>query len=142
MVAQAINKDRLTHPPFLTCHQLWLHFVPNRKRPPFQPLIPLSLLAITEDAGLLNHGEIPNSYYPMKINIDLKSAFLGLIAGAGILFTLGADKSSSEPGRYQVSTGQGMAVIVDTSTGQAWGYYPANFAHSRNDDNFWIAKSQ
>jgi hypothetical protein len=76
----------------------------------------------------------------MKINIDLKSAFLGLIAGAGILFTLGADKSSNEAGRYQVSTGQNMSVIIDTQTGQAWGYYPTSFAQNRNDSNFWTAK--
>lgn len=78
----------------------------------------------------------------MKTNIDLKSVFLGLIAGTGILFTLGADKSANGPGRYEVSTGQNMSVIVDTQTGQAWCYYPTSFAQNRNDNNFWTAKSQ
>ncbi len=144
MVAQAINKTTIPYPPFLACHQLWLQFqdfIQNRNIQ-FSAIDSVFIYGYMEDAGLLNHGEIPNSYHPMKINIDLKSTFLGLIAGAGILFTLGADKSSSDPGRYQISTGQSMAIIVDTSTGQAWGYYPANFSHSRNDDNFWTAKSQ
>ena len=77
----------------------------------------------------------------MKIQIDLKSLLLGLVLGAGILFTVGA--GVSEPvGRYQItavntgSGGSGAAFVVDTVTGEVWA------GEMRNDkaDAFWQKK--
>lgn len=77
----------------------------------------------------------------MKTTIDIKSATLGLIIGAAAMFAIGAGTSSNEVGRYQISAGsQGCAVMVDTTTGQAWGFQPPSTVQWRNDGAFWNAK--
>jgi hypothetical protein len=77
----------------------------------------------------------------MKIQIDLKSAVCGLIIGAAAMFVMGADSSSpNQAGRYQVSTGAGLALMVDSQTGQAWMYDSGSGPH--NDGNFFNPKSQ
>jgi hypothetical protein len=62
----------------------------------------------------------------MKINIDLKSALFGLALGSMTILAVGAANSSSSPplGRYQGAAGQGILLIVDTATGQAWALQP------------------
>jgi hypothetical protein len=62
----------------------------------------------------------------MKINIDLKSALFGLALGAMTIIAVGAENSSSSstPGRYHCAAGQGILLIVDTATGQAWALQP------------------
>jgi hypothetical protein len=79
----------------------------------------------------------------MKIQIDLKSAVCGLIVGVAAMFALGADSSSNQIGRYQVSSGgPATGIIVDTITGQAWGFQPADTSQWKNDGNFWKVKNQ
>ena len=78
----------------------------------------------------------------MKTQIDIKSALLGMMIGGLAILAIGAATSSSETGRFQVSSGQGNAIIVDTQTGQAWGYTPATTVAVRNDGNFFDKKTQ
>lgn len=79
----------------------------------------------------------------MKIQIDLKSALFGLVIGVAAMFAVGAGFSTignNDVGRYQISTGNSFAVMVDTKTGQAYGFGPISSAQYRNDGNFWDAK--
>src|ERR1044071_1384139 len=73
----------------------------------------------------------------MKIQIDIKSMLCGLVLGVATMFVLGASSVSSDQfGRYQVTTGQSASIIIDTATGRAWGFQPANTGQFRNDANF------
>jgi len=76
----------------------------------------------------------------MKTQIDIKSVLCGVVIGVLAVFAIGAATSSNENGKYQVSAGQGCSVIIDTRTGQAWGYYPASTSQYKMDANFWDAK--
>jgi hypothetical protein len=76
----------------------------------------------------------------MKAQIDMKSVLCGVALGVLAVFAIGAATSSNEIGRYQVSSGQGCSVIVDTRTGQAWGFCPPTTAQYKTDANFWDAK--
>ena len=76
----------------------------------------------------------------MKAQIDIKSALLGLFLGSTIVFTLGNATLNRDIGRYQVSSGQGTSIILDTVTGQSWGYVPLSTREVRYDDNFWDVK--
>lgn len=79
----------------------------------------------------------------MKINIDVKSALFGLVAGVIAMAAIGATSAPGENGRYQVSGGeQGCAVMVDTRTGQAWAFQPSNTSQWKRDGNFWDVKTQ
>jgi len=77
----------------------------------------------------------------MKIQIDIKSVVCGLIIGAATMFVMGADDSpSNQIGRYQISSGAGIAVMVDSKTGQAWVFNSGG--PLRNDGNFFSPKNQ
>jgi hypothetical protein len=76
----------------------------------------------------------------MKAQIDIKSVLCGVAIGVLAVFAIGAATSSNENGRYQVSTGQVTSVIVDTRTGQAWGYGPQTTSQYKSDANFWDSK--
>ncbi|MEI9963084.1 MAG: hypothetical protein WDM76_18815 [Limisphaerales bacterium] len=76
----------------------------------------------------------------MKTQIDIKSAFCGLIVGVLAMFAIGAATSTNETGRYQVAAGQNSAVIVDTATGKAWAFQPISSAQYKTDGNFWEVK--
>jgi hypothetical protein len=76
----------------------------------------------------------------MKTQIDIKSVLYGVAMGVLGVFAIGAATSSNEIGRYQVSAGQGVSVIIDTRTGQAWGYCPASTTAYKTDANFWDSK--
>jgi len=78
----------------------------------------------------------------MKTHIDLKSALLGMMIGGIAILAMGAGTSSNECGRYQISAGQGNAIIIDTKTGQAWAYTPTSTASVRNDGNFFDKKTE
>ena len=78
----------------------------------------------------------------MKTHIDIKSALLGMLIGGLAIFATGAGTAGNDNGRYQVSSGQGNAVIIDTQTGQAWAYTPATTVAIRNDGNFFDKKNQ
>jgi hypothetical protein len=73
----------------------------------------------------------------MKIQIDLKSAACGLAVGIGAMFLMGSDSGNSA-GRYQISSGNGLAFVIDTQTGQSWGYNSGS--GPRNDVNFFDPK--
>jgi hypothetical protein len=81
----------------------------------------------------------------MKIQIDIKSALCGLIIGVATMFAIGAGTSGNENGRYRgivsaspIDVDRGLALIVDTQTGKAWGVTARNNWH--NDGSFWDAK--
>lgn len=77
----------------------------------------------------------------MKLVIDTKSALLGLLAGIVTMLAIGAATSSSDTGRYQVAAGSsGFSIMVDTRTGQAWSFQPANINQWKTDENFWREK--
>lgn len=76
----------------------------------------------------------------MKTQIDLKSVLCGLAVGVLAMLVIGARTSTNEVGRYQVSSASGFAVMIDTKTGQAWGYMTASL--NRNDNQFFDAKEQ
>ncbi|MGO8838080.1 MAG: hypothetical protein ACLQAH_06090 [Limisphaerales bacterium] len=78
----------------------------------------------------------------MKIQIDIKSALLGIVVGIVAVLAIGAGTSSNEVGRYQISTTPNFAIIIDTKTGQAWGsiYTQTSNSSIRNDPNFFDTK--
>jgi hypothetical protein len=49
-----------------------------------------------------------------------KQLIIGILIGIVTTIALGALEKGANVGRYQVSTGTGLAVIVDTATGQSW----------------------
>ncbi len=75
-----------------------------------------------------------------QMQIDLKSALLGMTSGILAMLAIGAATSPEESGRYQVSAGQSVTVILDTKTGRAWGYAPVNTTQFRSDSNFFDPK--
>ncbi len=84
----------------------------------------------------------------MKIQIDLKSAAIGLLIGAAAMFTLGDATQPSDNGRYQCSTAMDASgnaaayFIVDTRTGQAWAVTQSPQIRHDDGDKFWTAKNQ
>ncbi len=77
----------------------------------------------------------------MKTSIDIKSVLLGSFVGIAAMFVIGAGGTSSN-GRYQVVTGNsangsGVAIMVDTQTGKAWG---ADIQKDWQSGGFWDAK--
>jgi hypothetical protein len=76
----------------------------------------------------------------MKAQIDIKSVLCGVAIGVLAVCAIGAATSSNDVGRYTVSAGQTSAVILDTKTGQAWGFFPQNTSQNRMDGSFWDAK--
>lgn len=51
---------------------------------------------------------------------SIKDILLGVLLCAVIVLCVAAAESRSG-GRYQISTGQGYAFVIDTETGQVWG---------------------
>lgn len=79
----------------------------------------------------------------MKITLDIKSLLLGVTLGVVALFVTGAGLDSNEQaGKYQAATDAGFCIIVDTSTGQAWGANLASPApgYQRVAPGFWERK--
>ena len=78
----------------------------------------------------------------MKMQIDLKSAAVGLVLGAVAMFCMGDAVTGQNP-RYQVSAGYGFVAIIDTQTGEVWGQ-PANTDGEGVErlGRFWNAKNQ
>ena len=80
----------------------------------------------------------------MKIQIDLKSALLGITVGVLGMFALGAGTSSNPTGKYQIAAAAApngvVFSVVDTQTGEVWGADSvANWGSSKGD-RFWGAK--
>jgi hypothetical protein len=79
----------------------------------------------------------------MKLNIDMKSAAVGLALGILAMFVIGAGESeSSKAAHYQVSTGPDLICIVDTQTGQAWAIRPAGTSITGAPMGFFEKKSR
>ena len=57
----------------------------------------------------------------MKIKFDLKSAFYALALGILAMLAIAASQPAHPMVRYQTAAGAGFFIIVDSSTGQAWG---------------------
>lgn len=80
----------------------------------------------------------------MKIQIDIKSAIIGLALGISAIFCLGSETSSNPVGKYQVQTGvsngMGFGIIIDTQTGEAWGMLLGKDWSSNKSGQFWDAK--
>ena len=67
----------------------------------------------------------------------MKRAIFGLVLGALALLAMGSG-GSSPSGRYAVSGGSGVVVILDTATGKAWA---ANLSTLNGAQaGFWDAK--
>ena len=56
----------------------------------------------------------------MKTQINLKSAFYGLVVGILATLAIGAETNSNEAGRYQIATEGNVAFVIDTKTGKVW----------------------
>jgi hypothetical protein len=80
----------------------------------------------------------------MKIQIDLKSAFCGLFAGAAIILCVGAGTSSNPVGKYQIVAAAApngtIFALVDTQTGEAWGADSVSNWGDAKAGVFWGAK--
>ena len=55
------------------------------------------------------------------MKLHLKSFGLGAALAATVFLAVAATQPSDHEGRYQVSVGSGLAIIIDTETGRAWG---------------------
>ena len=80
----------------------------------------------------------------MKTQIDIKSVLCGVAIGVLAIFAIGAGTSSNPVGKYQVTgfgngTGGWLAVMVDTQTGESWGYDFSRGGVSKSE-KFWDAK--
>ena len=86
--------------------------------------------------------EIKQADQIMKIQIDLKSAAIGLIIGTTAMFILGDATRPNEIGRYQVSSAREFVTIIDTQTGEAWGLQTSTAGENGKEGNgkFWDPK--
>ena len=82
----------------------------------------------------------------MTIQIELKSAVCGLLAGVAIMLCIGAGTSSNPTGKFQImgaSDGNGaLFTVLDTQTGEVWGTDSAKNWSSDYDKwaDFWKPK--
>lgn len=76
------------------------------------------------------------------MNIDFKSALFGLAFGVIAMLAVGAADPSSDPslGRYHCAAGQGILLIVDTATGQAWALQPGGVSITGAPAGFFESK--
>lgn len=79
----------------------------------------------------------------MKLNIDIKSAAVGLALGILAMSVMGAGESESvKGGRFQCSAGTDLLLIVDTHTGQAWAIRPAGTSITGAPSGFFEQKAR
>lgn len=70
----------------------------------------------------------------MKIQLDLKSIIIGLLAGIAGMVAIGASSPAPTIGRYQVGGTASQGFVVDTMTGQVWTRFtPSGSGTSDND---------
>jgi hypothetical protein len=65
----------------------------------------------------------------MKLQIDLKSTFAGLVVGLLAAFTLGAStgRGIAQIGRFQLAGTHSHCLLIDTASGKVWrGYFAAD----------------
>ena len=58
--------------------------------------------------------------------VDAKSAIIGFLLGVCLLLGLGAAVKDGEARRYEISSGDSTAFVLDTQTGQVWRIINAN----------------
>lgn len=75
----------------------------------------------------------------MNTSIEPKSALIGLLLGILGAVAIGAATSPGQQARYQVAGAGNHAVILDTTTGQAWSTF-LSAAGGRTDGNFYQPK--
>ena len=78
----------------------------------------------------------------MKQKIDMKSALLGLLTGAGLVLLVGAAANpNTNYGRYQaaISDDGGAALVIDTATGQVWRH--TSYSSLNNHKDFFEPKT-
>lgn len=79
----------------------------------------------------------------MKTHFEVKSILLGMTVGLGAFLLLGASgvDSANQTGRYQIATGGGFALVIDTSTGKVWGANLSGANFNTVQEKFWDAKN-
>ena len=79
----------------------------------------------------------------MRIQVDLRSALLGLGAGIGLTLCLGATTLTTPAvGRYKVATMTDRALVIDTVTGKVWRAYFPTGQGGNTDPEFLKAKNE
>ena len=69
----------------------------------------------------------------MKIQFDLKSALVGVLAGVIVTLTMGA-AVNGPTGRFQIAGIHSHALVIDTATGQVWrGFFPTGSGNTDGD---------
>lgn len=76
----------------------------------------------------------------MKTHIELKSALCGLVIGVFAMLAIGAGMSSNETGRYQITSGGNVALVIDTQTGKVWTKCWSSSAEFKSDADFSDSK--
>ena len=70
----------------------------------------------------------------MKRKLDLTSALLGLLTGASVVLLIGAAAPpNTNCGRYQAVLYDGLALVIDTSTGQVWRHTTVTSLNNHKD---------
>jgi hypothetical protein len=70
--------------------------------------------------------------HKMKPKLDYRSIFVGLALGLVMAAALGAGvRYEQQSGRYQITTNEGHAFVLDTVTGEVW----EKFEGSSSGDN-------
>ena len=75
----------------------------------------------------------------MKIQIDIKSALVGLACGVVVTFLVAAAAPGGAVGRYQIAASQQNGMVLDTVTGQVWSYFFSS-GGGRTDKSFYEPK--
>jgi hypothetical protein len=76
----------------------------------------------------------------MKTQINIKSAFYGLVVGVLATLAIGAGTYSSATGRYQIATEGNVALVIDTQTGKVWMQSWPTVNGLKNDADFFDPK--
>jgi hypothetical protein len=76
----------------------------------------------------------------MKIQIDIKSALVGLVFGVVVVLCVAAASPSGAVGRYQIAASHEQGMVLDTVTGKVWSYFfvPGS---GRTDKSFFEPKA-
>lgn len=75
------------------------------------------------------------------MNINLKSAVIGLLIGIVAILVVGAgEEPAGKVGKYQITGGSGFFVIISTETGQAWFANMASPGVTGIGPDFWNKK--
>lgn len=76
----------------------------------------------------------------MTTKINLKSLLGGVAIGVLGILAVGAANPDNPTQRYQISTGTGFAVIIDTTTGKVWGANLSAANFNTTQAGFWDSK--